>query len=303
MTISPALAGKTDNKWQVNSLYRNQSFGPGINYNTKLVSLDGRVFDNNDNNNSNYLGLGGMFMSEIAMEGIYKKTFFSLSSAYHITLDKYEGHNHSLTSGLGLVYNNTNIDYAGLNTGDQLSLLGFNKDLPTGETTLLQIPSTIAANAGLMYSYNSERDAIDIGVAGYKFYKNENSVFSNSAQAIKPRYDIYFNYSKMLDYRLLLFLKNYYQIQDGNSYFIGGGHLEYSFNEYFQDFQESLNIGLYYRLNNALIPYIGFSYDQLQFALSYDINVTKMKSASVVPRAFELSFIFKKRKKSWNPLL
>ena len=100
-----------------------------------------------------------------------------------------------------------------------------------------------------------------------------------------------------------MFLKGYYQIQEGNNYFITGGHVEYSINEIYQDFQESFNLGLYYRLKNAIIPYIGFTYNQLQFGFSYDIQVNQIKNAAIRPNTFELSMIFKNQKKSWNPLL
>ena len=52
LTISPALAGKSDAKLEANSIYRKQSFGAGVNYNTKLISVDGRLFENYDNNNT-----------------------------------------------------------------------------------------------------------------------------------------------------------------------------------------------------------------------------------------------------------
>ena len=79
LTISPALAGKSDAKLEANSIYRKQSFGAGVNYNTKLISVDGRLFENYDNNNTSFLGVGAMFLSDDAMAGIYKNTFFSLN--------------------------------------------------------------------------------------------------------------------------------------------------------------------------------------------------------------------------------
>ena len=303
LTISPALAGKSDNKWEANSIYRKQTFGPGVNYNTKLISLDGRLFDNYDNNNTSFLGLGAMFLSDDAMEGLYKNTFFSINSSYHITLDKYEEHSHSLTAGLGFTYNKTNIDYAGLSTSEQLNLYGFDRALPTGETTFKDIPATTSTSAGLLYSYATEKNVLYVGISGYKFYKNQISVFGNGTQYVAPRYNAHINFSQFLDYKTLLFLKGYYQIQEGNTYFIGGGHLEYSMNESYQDFQESFNIGLYYRVKNAIIPYIGFTYNQLQFGFSYDIQEPGIKNSSIRPNTFELSMIFRNQKKWWNPLL
>ena len=108
---------------------------------------------------------------------------------------------------------------------------------------------------------------------------------------------------KFIDNKTLLFLKGYYQLQEGNNYLIAGGHVEYSINEIYQDFQESFNLGLYYRVQNAIIPYIGFTYNQLQFGFSYDIQVSQIKNAAIRPNTFELTMIFKKQKKWWNPLI
>ena len=110
-------------------------------------------------------------------------------------------------------------------------------------------------------------------------------------------------YSKFIDNKTLLFLKGYYQLQEGNNYLIAGGHVEYSINEIYQDFQQSFNLGLYYRVQNAIIPYIGFTYNQLQFGFSYDIQVSQIKNAAIRPNTFELTMIFKKQKKWWNPLI
>ena len=303
LTISPALAGKSDAKLEANSIYRKQSFGAGVNYNTKLISVDGRLFENYDNNNTSFLGIGAMFLSDDAMAGIYKNTFFSLNSSYHLTLDKYQDHSHSLTAGLGFTYNKINIDYASLNTSEQLNLYGFDRTLPTGEANFKGIPATTSTSAGLLYSYATDTKVIDVGISGYKFYKNQISVFGDGTQYVSPRYNAHVNYSKFIDNKTLLFLKGYYQIQEGNNYFIAGGHVEYSINEIYQDFQESFNLGLYYRLKNAIIPYIGFTYNQLQFGFSYDIQVNQIKNAAIRPNTFELSMIFKNQKKSWNPLL
>ena len=50
-----------------------------------------------------------------------------------------------------------------------------------------------------------------------------------------------------------------------------------------------VNAGLWYWSNNAIIPYIGLVYDNLQLGLSYDITTSKLASAAGRPQTFELS--------------
>jgi type IX secretion system PorP/SprF family membrane protein len=300
LTINPAFAGNSDCKWEAMSTFRNQSIGLGTSFKTKTISLDGRIFE--DENKQSYFGVGGLLMLDEAMDGLYKSSFLSLNTSCHITLDKYEGKNHSLTAGLGWVYNKTNIDYGGLTSSEQLSFSGFNRSLPMGEPTLKNIPGVSTANAGLMYSFISEEKMFDIGIAGYRFYKNNISVFENGTQFTTPRYNAHIDFAKFINYNLILYLKGYYQVQNGIANVTGGGHLEYSLTDQYDNEQKAIHFGAYYRVNDAIIPYFGIMYNQLQFGVSYDVQVSKVKSGSVSPNTFELSLIFKKRKKWWNPL-
>jgi hypothetical protein len=54
-----------------------------------------------------------------------------------------------------------------------------------------------------------------------------------------------------------------------------------------------LNIGAWYWLKNAVIPYIGIMYQNMQFGLSYDITVSKLSQAAEKPKSFELSLIIR----------
>lgn len=53
-------------------------------------------------------------------------------------------------------------------------------------------------------------------------------------------------------------------------------------------FRRNVFIGLFYRLKDAIIPYVGLQYFQYQFGLTYDINVSKYVPASRLRGGFEV---------------
>lgn len=301
LNINPAYAGYSDYNWKAISNFRNQNVGLGTTYDTKTVAIDGRVYQNETN--QSYVGLGAMFLLDEAMAGIYKSNFISLNSSYHIALGGDDGKKHTLTAGLGWIYNKTNIDYNNLTSSQQLSFTGFNRLLPSGEPMLKDIPATSSASAGIMYSYISDERVIDFGFAGYRFYNNKLTAFDNGTQLTTPRYDFHLNYSNFLDYNIILFLKSFYQTQGGIDNFVGGGHVEYYMSGNFERLQRSFDVGLYYRLNDAIIPYVGIANNQLKLSFSYDVPVSKVKAAAINPTSYEISLTYRRLKNKWNPLL
>ena len=58
-----------------------------------------------------------------------------------------------------------------------------------------------------------------------------------------------------------------------------------------------LNAGLWYWSKNAVVPYIGISYEDYQFGLSYDVTTSKLNQATEKPKTWELSIIVRGRNK------
>ena len=62
--------------------------------------------------------------------------------------------------------------------------------------------------------------------------------------------------------------------------------------------------GVWYWSKNAVIPYIGFAYKDFQLGLSYDVTISKLNQASIAPKTFELSLIYRGTKDTtiWNSM-
>ncbi len=298
LSINPSLAGNGDNKWRAMSTFRNQSLGFGSNYNTKSVSVDGKV--RQLEGSPNYVGLGLMFMQDDAMDGAYKNTNITLNAAVHVGLDKDEIH--GLSGGLGFIYNKTNIYFDQLTTGQQLASSGFNRALPSGEPGLTNIPGFSSVCAGLTYTFTTDEMVADFGVAGYRFFKSKQSVYADGDQYNNPRYDAHFSVGKLLTERLDINFNGLYQLQSGISGFIGGGHFGISHSDN-PESPRKLNLGAYYRVGDAIIPYAGYVFKDFQIGFTYDVRMNSSKDGAVSANIYELSLIYRNYKSSKNPLL
>ena len=53
-----------------------------------------------------------------------------------------------------------------------------------------------------------------------------------------------------------------------------------------------VNFGIWHRLNDAIIPYIGYQLNGFQTGFSYDYTISELKTAGQVKSGFEISFIY-----------
>ena len=292
LTISPALTGYGESKWKAMANIRNQWVGVGSAYRTKTISVDGKIYEDEDYNinSSNYLGLGAMILQDDALDGAYKNTYVSLNTAYHITFDK-DG-KHGLAVGLGWVYNKTTIDFSQLSFGQQLSSAGFNRTLPTAETGFSSIPGSSSACAGIMYTYGDDYTTASLGVAGYRFIKTKRSALNDDTQYDAPRYNVHADIETYLNSYTSFGMDAIYLTHNGASTVTIGANVGFSHGQYeFQD--RVLNLGVFYRFGDAIIPYIGYVYNNVQLGISYDVTTSGIKSQSVSPNTLEVSFVFR----------
>ncbi len=298
LTISPAFAGNGESNWRAMANLRNQWVGLGSPFRTMSFSADGKLVQGEYNSNS-YVGIGGMLLVDDAMDGIYKSTYFSANASYHVNFDADDVH--GLALGLGAIYNKTNIDFSKLSFGQQISTSGFNRALPTGEVALSNIPGYTSVTAGAMYTYTTENTVFDFGIAGYRFLKSKRSVMNDPTQYDEPRYNAHFDFGTSLSDRTNLSFNALYLSQAKATSLTVGGAFGFSHGQ--EDYSlRVLNLGVYYRMGDAIIPYVGYVYNDVQLGLSYDVTVSKIMTSSTAPKTFELSLIYRHSKTFSNKI-
>ena len=314
LNVNPALTGDINGKWRLISNYRNQWSGVGNPYATGTISIDNKIFQNTVANyvdENTRVAIGGMMMYDEAMGGALKSNYASFNVAGNIRLASGNGYEQNgyrirhiskikmdegaeqrLGVGIGISYGNRRLDLSKLTFAEQFNGSGFDTNLPTGETALSNMKPFLSTNAGILYSYITDAVNFDLGVAAYHFNKPKQSFLSDPNQFLANRYVVHANFEKTLTDQLVLNSNGIYQYQSGARYFSIGGALGY----YMQTVDEReiiINGGLWYWSNNALIPYVGFSYGNYQIGLTYDMNISKLSLAAKRAQTFELCFILR----------
>ena len=289
LSINPALTSNGESSWRAMSNVRTQWVGIGSSYITQSLSVDGKLKKLDDDN---YLGIGGMVIAEKAMDGIFKSTYININTAYHLSLDN---KGNGLAVRLGYINNNTRIDFSQLSFDQQLSSIGFDRTLPAGEPSLSNATSFSSACAGIMYTYDNDNTFLNLGAAGYRFVKSNRSVLDDNTQYISPRYDIHADFGTALNDRVNLNVSAVHMIQNGTSNTSIGTSfgLVQNANDFNSEQLRMLNLGMFYKVGNAIIPYVGYNYNAFQFGFSYDVNVSSVKSGSMSARSFEISFMYR----------
>jgi type IX secretion system PorP/SprF family membrane protein len=299
LTVNPALAGNGDANWRIVGLHRSQWINSGVDpLTTSSISFDGKLF-RQQNNEKNYIGGGLLFLQDKGLGGAYKSNSLTGILSSHVSLDGEDMH--GLSVGLGGTYSNTFIDFSQLSFAQQLSSSGFNRTLPTNEPYLSDIKPYFSLSGGITYSYSSETSGFDIGVSGYRFMKTNRSALNDPNQLDPARFNFHANYQTYISDRVVFNTNAMYVVENNiTSYTIG-----MNFGTILQPSEEQsaiLNLGLWYRKKEAVIPYIGFALGSMSGGLTYDIPVGNSSSSLGSLKTFEFSLIFRSPQKKANPI-
>lgn len=297
LNINPALTANINADWRLISNLRDQWIGPASPYVTGTVSYDSKIFQNkipNVETEGNLFGVGGMLMFDHAMSGVVRSTYASLNMSYNIKISETEYYTERIGIGFGATYGKRTIDFSRVDFEEQFTGFGFNRNLPTGENALSNMKPYISASSGLTYSASSEKSNFDIGVAAFHLNKPKQTFLKDEQQILAVRKVAHANFETFLNNRTVLNTNAIYQFQKGASYFSVGGALGYYMGD---DLEKMITAGLWYWSANALIPYIGLTYKDLQIGVSYDITTSKLNQAARKPSSWELSIILRGTKK------
>jgi type IX secretion system PorP/SprF family membrane protein len=297
LNINPALTANINADWRLISNLRDQWIGPASPYVTGTVSYDSKIFQNkipNVEKEGNIMGIGGMLMFDRAMSGVVKSTYASLNLSYNIKLSETDYYKERLGIGFGAIYGTRNMDFSRVDFEEQFTGYGFNRNLPTGESALSNMKPYVSASAGLTYSASNEKSNFDIGVAAFHLNKPRQTFLKDENEFLPIRKVAHANFETFIDERAVFNTNAIFQYQRGANYFSVGGALGYYVDH---DLDKMLTAGLWYWSKNAVIPYVGLTYKEFQFGVSYDITISKLNQASRKPSSWEVSLILRGTKK------
>ena len=299
LTLNPALTGKFSGVFRAAGNYRNQ--WPNINnaFITSTISLDGSIL-HDKLPETDLWGLGLMVMTDKTGNGILNSNYVALSTSYHKALDE-DGLN-QLGIGFQGTYASKRLDGTKLNFEDELDQQG-GWTIPSAEIidgSQISL-SYFDFNAGALFNGSSNgANNYYLGASVYHINRPKESFTGNGQYTLHPRVTVHgggsFPLSSANSMNYIHFSGLFSQ-QANAVDFVFGGAWSVNLNNNDTD-PINLYLGTWARFNNltdAIIPYVGLDFGPFTLGMSYDINVSSLKSASESVGGIEVSLIYIKK--------
>jgi len=296
LSLNPALTGKFNGVLRVAGNYRNQWPTISNAFITSTISVDAPILRNKLPENDTW-GLGVMAMTDKTAGGILNSNYFSLSTAYHKALDE-DGYN---TIGIGFqgTYANRSLNGTQLHFEDQLDLNGA-WDLPSSESISNRYVTVnyFDMNLGALFNGSSGNNNYYFGASAYHLNHPKASFMGTDTISVPTRVTAHAGgYFPLTGTTSTIYLSGLYSNQAGAHEMVMGGAWALNTTG---DEEDPVNFyaGVWGRFSNvtdAIIPYVGLDYSNFNLGISYDVNVSKLKTASQGVGGIEISLIYIKK--------
>ncbi|MCW3092790.1 MAG: putative rane protein [Ferruginibacter sp.] len=278
--LNPAFTGVIDGDYRATAIYKNQWISVGKPYSTAGLSID--MTTNAD------LNLGLNIFSQTAGDGGYHYMNGSFSLSYQGLRLGEEGYKRVLL-GLQLGYINRRFDPSKLRFGDQWTAnLRVDPNISSSEIFKQTSASSFDAAAGIAYQDESPDKSANI-YAGFSINHltrpEDPFLVAGLKRKLPYRYTYYAGIKiKLSD--LASFTPNIIYMRQGNAE-------ERMFGAYFQRATSNEHVevmtGFSYRYKDAVVPYAGLKYNNLQLGLSYDATTSTLGRSVSFTNSLELS--------------
>lgn len=286
LTLNPANTGFFDGDLRVALNERQQWWNVGYNYNTTSASADLKLFKEHIPLFDNFaVGFSGIF--ENSINGALQSNFLSLSSAYHKSL-AYEG---SQTLGLGIQINYTSkyFDYNKLSFATQFNGKIFDPTIPVNINYSISDTKYFDLNAGLLYAIHLDQANLYAGTSLYHLTKPKETLFNSAGSTLALRKTLHGGGEINLSAISSILFSGYYMEQDNATDSMVGGAYGLKLDTNNEPF--NLYVGLWYRLHDSYIPYLGADYQNFSLGLNY--GASAVNDLGFSPQTFEISLIYR----------
>lgn len=287
---NPAIAGIFNGNLRLTSAYRSQWGSVTVPYETRAISgeISFPVGFSND-----LITLGLQVANDVAGDLKLGRTQFLPVFCFHKSLNEDISF---LTFGLMGGYIQSQFDPTKAVFGSQFNYTNPINPLPGSNSFNLNPASISYWDASTGLAFNSEFNngtRYYYGIAVYHFLKSKVSFFDESSSILRPRFSLNggINFETgNLDH---LYMFGDAMVQGGHRQLIMGMYYTHNLTAY-DDSRDntSLSAGLSYRWADAIIPNVRMEMRHLQLGASYDVNISKLKSASMYRGGLELTLSY-----------
>jgi type IX secretion system PorP/SprF family membrane protein len=282
LTLNPAMTGYFKGDYRIAANFRQQWWSVGAPFTTNTISYDTKLMQTKIKEHDIFAA-GIMGLYDQSLSGGFKNVNVSATVAYHKALDV-DGIS-NISAGFQFTYASRFLNFSALNFASQFNGSGFDTNIPTNETFGNSRRSYLDINTGMLYTYKTENTEFYLGGSIYHLTSPNISFLKNGDFGIPIRFTIHSG-------------SRFKVGENGNELFVGGlymdqaGATEKAFGiayGYALGEDATLYAGSWYRVKDAIMPYIGLNYNSLQVGFSYDIVNSSLKKANPKNGSFELS--------------
>lgn len=238
-------------------------------------------------------GIGLYARNSTALDGAFSKLDLHLAGAYNIQLSGDGSNNIIFGLDAGLIQNTLNIN--NFTTGAQYtSGIGFSESLDNMLASGTDQTSTLDLAFGINFNHNqnfdTRKDKLKFTAGIGVFHLNQPALSFNDGDSklsmrISPYLDSYFRISTMNFIRF----NTVFNSQGAFSQLQTGLFLYHIFRDKEESIlNTSITIGSYYRIDDAIIPYVEIEFKSFGLGMSYDITLSSLSSNSNYGGAIEI---------------
>jgi type IX secretion system PorP/SprF family membrane protein len=288
---NPALAGIFSGDIRVQSVYRSQYNAVSHAYQTTSANIEYKMLVTKDD----YLTMGAQVLYDKAGTVSLTSTHILPALNYHKSLSNER--NMYLSLGVMGGYVQRRIDPSKITTNSQYDGSDYNELTYNGET--FPSPSYSYFDGSVGMSFNTElgsepENNLYVGFAYHHLNKAKKvSFYTQSNIELTPKYVASAGIrTSTSDYNYITIEADYSR-QGAYKEIIGG--LLYSMKlESPDEPRYIVHGGAYIRWNDAVIPVVKLDVKPMSFAMSYDMNISKLAKGSKGRGGFELSVVYQK---------
>jgi type IX secretion system PorP/SprF family membrane protein len=287
LLVNPANTGFIpEGDYRVGMNYRNQWASISDNpYKTMSAYGDIQLFGNRFDNG--WVGVGGSILRDVAGAGNLTSTKAYGSVAYHQAL----GLGSLISAGFNLGYVSKRVDFTKLTFDNQWNGKFFDIAAPSGENFQTNSLGYVSLGAGLNYAYYpNENTYVNVGFSALNINRPRERFFATNTvdERVLPRFTTFINGSfKTADIWILN--PNVYVSNVGTAWEVVAG--VNAQRDLSGDGNTQLLLGAYYRVNDAMIPVVGFQQNGYKLTFNYDATTSSLKQYNNTRGAYEISII------------
>lgn len=183
------------------------------------------------------------------------------------------------------------IDRSKITTNNQYDGSAFNPSLADGETFVNGSYNYLDASFGGSFNTTfgeNEKNSLYVGAGFHHMHQPRNSFYTSTA-SLHPKYVFSGGVKFAIDEYTSFTLQADQSVQGGFNETIGGALYSFGVGGDPENPAYTLHAGAFLRWKDALIPVLKIDYHPLAIAISYDVNVSQLKTASQGRGGFELS--------------